>query len=657
MDARTSPLACDPCRNKKLKCTREIPACSTCQHNRRICRYSGRVVRSPLTRAYLSSVEKRMKNLENLIAKKLPDLDIEEALAANDFTGPDSHGGTVALDSPSSRPTRASIELDTGTPNSGNAISEAVPEEADGFDWHEDADELADGMAALSVKPRGTGYLGPTAGVFFLRSLLFWMGNPDAVLNAGLERRTPPRDFDQASSSSRLSHSLASRQVMSRLMDSYFSVYHVTYPFIHEATFRAQFYDIIPRPQDRSWQMLLYTILALGAWCLDAESTELDDDLYHHAMSFGEDQTLFESANLTFIQALTLLSNLAQKRDRPNTGSNFLGVAIRNGLSLGLHRELPDWNISLLQREMRRRAWWGLYLFDSGASTTFGRPILLPGRESMDVRQVMNIEDECLTPRTTKIPPETAMPTIYSGMKTQSDLHVHSNHISNRLLSPTGVSVDEALSMNQQLDDWTKSIPPYFDLKEPPATSDHWYLFARERLWWRFWNFKIILFRQFLLARAIDQQRGAVSAVSDTLENKCRITGVEAAHATIISIHRYLEAGLQNRLVSWYSLFFLFHASLAIALSIRGDGQSTDLPVWQEDIELVRNTLRNVLSGNPLAARCADILSHILPTHAQDLTAFETIQGEASGMEFPYWPMDQTDIFSSFPWPDVGQGI
>lgn len=140
--------------------------------------------------------------------------------------------------------------------------------------------------------------------------------------------------------------------------------------------------------------MLLYTIMALGAWCLDNNNAELDDELYHLALSFGDAESLFASADLTFVQALILFSNLSQKRNKPNTGSNFLGLATRMALSLGLHRELPEWNISLLQREMRRRVWWGLYMFDSGASTTFGRPILLPGEEAMDVRPVLNIDDE-----------------------------------------------------------------------------------------------------------------------------------------------------------------------------------------------------------------------------------------------------------------------
>lgn len=279
-------------------------------------------------------------------------------------------------------------------------MSEAVPSEADGYDWQEEAvsaNDLVDGMAALTIDPTGAGYLGSTAGVFFVRSLLVWLGNPKSP---GQARPPPfPWDFDQTLGSSRLSQSVLSHQFVSKLIDGYFDNYHVTYPFVHEATFRAQYHEIIPRPGQRAWQMMFNTVLALGAWCLNNREADLDDHLYHCAVSFGEDESMFESANLTFVQALVLLSNLSQKRNRPNTGWNFLGLAIRMAISLGLHRELPEWDISLLHREMRCRVWWGLYLMDSGAATTFGRPILLPGREAMDVKYVLNISDEVRTTR------------------------------------------------------------------------------------------------------------------------------------------------------------------------------------------------------------------------------------------------------------------
>lgn len=97
--------------------------------------------------------------------------------------------------------------------------------------------------------------------------------------------------------------------------------------------------------------MPLYTILTLGAWTLGDEQTDLDEILYWNASSFGEDDSIFESVSLTLVQVLVLISNFTQKCNEPNTGWNYLGLAVRMALSLGLHRELPEWDISLLQTD------------------------------------------------------------------------------------------------------------------------------------------------------------------------------------------------------------------------------------------------------------------------------------------------------------------
>jgi transcriptional regulatory protein GAL4 len=236
---------------------------------------------------------------------------------------------------------------------------------------------------------------GPTSGVVFLRSLLFWIGNPALLTHSSLR---PPEMSGQSpeylTGSLDFSETSLSRQITNQLIEAYFSNYHPSYPFVHEATFRAQHHEVIPRPQAASWNILFCTVLALGSWTSGHERTDLDDLLYRRATMLARDESLFETANLTIVQALVLLSNLSQKRNRPNTGWNFLGLATRMALSLGLHCEHPGWNVSVLQQEMRRRVWWGLFLFDSGASTTFGRVILLPDGDTMDVKSVLNIDDE-----------------------------------------------------------------------------------------------------------------------------------------------------------------------------------------------------------------------------------------------------------------------
>lgn len=210
-------------------------------------------------------------------------------------------------------------------------------------------------------------------------------------------RRSPERQ-EIRPSILEMPESTISHQLISQMIDSYFTYYHTSYPFVHEATFRAQYSELVPKPNHQAWNMLFYTILAIGAWNLGEGHAELEEFFYRKASAFWHDQSIFESACLPLVQALVLISNFVQKRNKPNTGWNFLGVAVRMALSLGLHRELPDWNISLLQREMRRRLWWGLFIFDSGASVTFGRAVLLPEKESIDVQHVLNIHDAVSLP-------------------------------------------------------------------------------------------------------------------------------------------------------------------------------------------------------------------------------------------------------------------
>lgn len=93
--------------------------------------------------------------MERLFHQLLPDVDINQALASRGVEVP---ADASQPDTPVSPPINPSSP-DTPVQASG-AISDAVPAESDGFDWQEDVDELTDGMASLSVEPRGAGYLG-----------------------------------------------------------------------------------------------------------------------------------------------------------------------------------------------------------------------------------------------------------------------------------------------------------------------------------------------------------------------------------------------------------------------------------------------------------------------------------------------------------------
>lgn len=108
--------------------------------------------------------------------------------------------------------------------------------------------------------------------------------------------------------------------------------------------------------------------------------------------------------------------------------------------------------------------------------------------------------------------------------------------------------------MDRALDAWTDTLPDYFRQDRYAGTHDNAILFARHRLWWRFWNLKIILFRQFLLRRVVEQRRHPHGAALSGMETQCRDVAVNAASSTISSINSFLETAEITRLVSWYSM-------------------------------------------------------------------------------------------------------
>lgn len=78
--------ACDSCRKRKLKCLKETPKCLKCAQHSWCCSYLPRTVRSPLTRAHLTQVENRVRDLTNLVNYLLPEsVSIDHLLAHRNY--------------------------------------------------------------------------------------------------------------------------------------------------------------------------------------------------------------------------------------------------------------------------------------------------------------------------------------------------------------------------------------------------------------------------------------------------------------------------------------------------------------------------------------------------------------------------------------------
>jgi transcriptional regulatory protein GAL4 len=84
----------------------------------------------------------------------------------------------------------------------------------------------------------------------------------------------------------------------------------------------------------------------------------------------------------------------------------MIGIAFRMALGLGLHREISgnDGDQNTMNKEIRRRVWWILYMVDSGFSITMGRPTTASDA-FIDVQLPQNVDDSVRTILSTRAEP------------------------------------------------------------------------------------------------------------------------------------------------------------------------------------------------------------------------------------------------------------
>lgn len=553
---------------------------------------------------------------------------------------------------------------------SPEGISEGVEEES----------PISDGMASLSVNERETGYLGIASGAAFLRVL-----EPQT-------RRRAARLSSPGSMYPMPAQPNPNRHVAESMIDAYFRLYHISYPIIHEPTFRAQYSEVIPRPNGPCWTVLAYVVAAIGVWTSAANSADtLDLALFSQARSIMGFNFL-EVGNLTLVQALTLASNYQQKRDKPNSGYNYLGLAVRMSMGLGLHKEFQGWNISPLSMEIRRRVWWNLCAFDVGATITFSRPDVWPYK-GVEVSFPLNVNDKVLqssvslpwlivqdlTAASTTYPPESTQITPYTAVATQARFFIAAHTCYDRVISKPFPSADELVRLEDDLiTPWMETVPSFFkeDAQVPPR-----YALAQAVMAWRLRNLRIIMYRPYVIRRAV-RRKADVDDGSEKAYSRC----LADAESTIDLTSDYWGRYEHSRLAAWYCLYglplhcnsyangnryFLFQAVLIPCICLRNDPSASDAPSWRTQITKTLHTIVAIAPLNAASNRCYHVvlelsgrfldnsqleqLSMHPPEQATPSHAVDHSQGPIWLENQPVGESPQTQINSVFSmmWPNV----
>jgi transcriptional regulatory protein GAL4 len=90
------------------------------------------------------------------------------------------------------------------------------------------------------------------------------------------------------------------------LIDAYFLLYNTSYPVLHSQLFRDNYANRASIPNTSTWQLIFYTVLAIGHWVLSSGEDHADSPYYLAArsrMSAG----MLESGTLAGVQAFLLM--------------------------------------------------------------------------------------------------------------------------------------------------------------------------------------------------------------------------------------------------------------------------------------------------------------------------------------------------------------
>ncbi|BGP57105.1 hypothetical protein JCM8202v2_004745 [Rhodotorula sphaerocarpa] len=639
-----------------VKCTRDVPTCKFCHEQQQDCVYT-KVVRTPLTRRNLDAAEERIRRLEARLQEQnlnsepsssvhdrrssnhsqTPHAEVQPASPRRVQPGPGSSPARPPVPAPSPFPANDNRTLSDPPPSLFGGShpvtlappvlpSPAAPLHSAGpaqgssrdvaFDLPPGASSSAagtapsivspaatstvgekdeDGMGSLTMDqdPHSSAYLGSLSGAGLLRFLQRCATDVDLASKA-LKSVTSP-------SSTITSSAPVSPEQLASYIEAYFSVFHLQYPLIHQAVFRAQLGDIVPRPGGAAWGLLYTTILALGSMCV-ADPGDGSETFFLYDKAVAQvTAAMFESSNLTAVQAFTLLANLSQKLNHVSQGTVFLGIALRMAINLGLHCEAAAKHLSLFEQEQRRRVWWTLFSFESGAALTFGHPSTLP-TVGVDVWPVLNAPDTLFTPATQVRPAPSSGPTIYSSLFYQACFHQLAGQVLNRLTGNPYLPLEEVLLIYREVDAFQTSLPPFF-LSSQPAFFD----FARHKLAWRLDNLRMVVLRQTFLR--VSLAAGPVSPDEEHCWSRC----VDCAAEVIRSVQRFTSTAPRCVTELWYALHFIIPATFLPLIALRLRPSSPHAIDWLEVVQAARSVLESIPQGllKPLATRCLTIIAAV----------------------------------------------
>lgn len=365
---------------------------------------------------------------------------------------------------------------------------------------------------------------------------------------------------------------LPAREVADALVEAYFDRVHPNYLIFHRGTFQVQYESIwvdLKRPIREFESALICSVFMMfvfGAQVLEHHDGEKSAQLQRQYLELVQSRTyqLLHTTSLLNVQAILLLQLHQHNASERNTSWALLGCASRMALSLGMHREGATGGFDSIEKELRRRIWWTLYVFEQNLCAILGRPSAID-----DSEVTISLPNENMLDGADCVPPDYLDHTLrLTRILSEIKRKIYATPNSN-LTQCEAPDASVAESLLDKLEAWHRNLPAYLRLECLSLVPKQRRAVLLLHIQYR--HVQSIVTRPFVLRKAkslISRLSNRQSAAQEDLDAKSLdlsyTCGTSARN--VASLLQQLATNGMFEGVVWQDAYYLYHCILILSL-------------------------------------------------------------------------------------------
>jgi hypothetical protein len=376
-----------------------------------------------LSRHYVQELEARLLHMETLFQQIAPVLEQIDPSLTTGIGGASTASGTTGTNSLSS-----AVEVLQSIPTRGRGSDSSAPEGGRSGDTAFTAikveDDVSEQFGQLALDEHGgMRWIGSSSTMSLIQSFR-------ALTSSPLHRVSPMEEDPRAPGPSVNKlyfpasvffgkvHALPGaeeveypdRDLADKLVAAYFARFHFLMPVIDKPSFMTRYENLMANKHDpvlarteAAFTALVFAVFSCAARLIDdprlVAGENLDDGgmgMVYYERALILHYISHASIQVAHVQCLILMSSFLCSVNCLPQAWLLVGQAVRTAQDLGLHRSPRRLLVSPIDKETRRKIWWGVYSLDRMLALALGRPLGVEDSDC-DVELPVEVDDENLS--------------------------------------------------------------------------------------------------------------------------------------------------------------------------------------------------------------------------------------------------------------------